>query len=424
MTLSSEKLAIQGGEPLYQGDWPSVFVGSEEFADEEKEAVLRVLDKKRVFRFLSRGIEDSEASRLEAGYREFSGRAHALAVSSGTAALITALAAAGIGPGDEVIVPAYTYIATAAAVIAVRAVPVITEIDRSLNLDPIDFERKITPFTKAVIPVHMRGVPARMDEIMDIARRKKLVVIEDVAQANGGTYHGKRLGSLGDLGCFSMQQYKIITAGEGGMVVTDDATYYQRCLIGHDAALRFWNRDLAIPSFPSENYRMSELSAALALAQFGKMPAILARLRATKARIVAQLRHVPGISLQDVPDEDGDCGVALIFFCESAERAKAFSAALKAEGIPNGTMYDNAIADRHIYRNWDYVLAKRGATPAGCPWTCGAYKGNVEYSPDMCAQSLDLLGRAVSLTLTQRLTDEQADLIATGIRKVAAGLEG
>ncbi len=343
-------------------------------------------------------------------------------MSSGTAALITALAAGGVGPGDEVIVPAYTYIATAAAVIAVRAVPVIAEIDRSLNLDPVDLERKITRYTKAVIPVHMRGVPARMDEIMEGARRKKLLVVEDVSQANGGMYRGKPLGSIGDFGCFSLQQYKVITAGEGGMVVTDNDEYYQRCLIGHDAAVRFWNRDLSVPSFPSENYRMSELSAALALAQFGKMPTILGRLRAIKARIVAQIRHAPGITLQDVPDEAGDCGIALILLCRTGDRAKEFSAALKAEGIPNGTTYDNTIADRHIYRNWDYVMAKRGATSAGCPWTCGAYKGNVEYSPDMCAQSLEILGRAVSLTLSQRMTDEQTDLIAAGIRKVAEGL--
>jgi 8-amino-3,8-dideoxy-alpha-D-manno-octulosonate transaminase len=195
-------------------------------------------------------------------------------------------------------------------------------------------------------------------------------------------------------------------------------------MTAHDAAFRFWQGENSIPSFSGENYRMSELAAALALAQFGKMPAILDRLRAIKSRIVSQIRHIPGITLQDVPDPEGDCGIALIFFCQTPDRAKEFSAALKAEGIPNGTMYDNTIADRHIYKNWDYVLAKRGATAAGCPWTCGAYHGNVEYAPDMCPRSLDYLGRAISLTLSQRMTDEQADLIAEGIRKVAAVLVG
>jgi dTDP-4-amino-4,6-dideoxygalactose transaminase len=424
MSLTTEKLAIHGGVPVYQGPWPSTFHGSEEFAEEEKAAVLRVLEKKRVFRFLPGGLEDSEAARLEAAYREMTGQGFALAVSSGTAALVTALVGAGVGPGDEVVVPAYTYIATAAAVIGARAVPVICEVDSSLNMDPADLERKITRYTKAVIPVHMRGVPARMDEIMSVARRRDLLVIEDVSQANGGRYKGKLLGAIGDLGCFSLQQYKVITAGEGGLVVTDDESTYQRCLMAHDTAIRFWkSADAAVlPSFPGENFRLSELSAALALAQLGKMSSILERTRATKARIVAQIRDAPGIQLQDVPDPSGDCGIALIFFCSSADLAKQFSAALKAEGIPNGTMYDNTIADRHIYRNWDYVLAKRGTTAANCPWSCGAYKGDVEYSPDMCPRSLDLLGRAVSLGITQRMEPEHADAIALGIQKVARAL--
>jgi dTDP-4-amino-4,6-dideoxygalactose transaminase len=275
-----------------------------------------------------------------------------------------------------------------------------------------------------VIPVHMRGVPARMAEIMDVARRKKLVVVEDVSQANGGSYRGRQLGAIGDFGCFSLQQYKVITAGEGGVVVTDDETSFQRCLMTHDSAMRFWQGDDAIAGFPGENYRLSELAAALALAQFGKLPSILERLRANKARVVAQIQYLPGVELQDVPDPVGDCGVALIFFCPTAERAKQFSAALKAEGIRNGTMYDNTIADRHIYRNWDYVLAKRGATAANCPWSCGAYHGNVEYSPDMCPRSLDYLGRAISIGISQNLTAEHTDLIAAGIRKVAQALLG
>lgn len=419
-----EKLAIHGGTPVRSEPWFPTFHGSEEFDDAEKAAVLKVLDKKRVFRFLGPGLEDSEAARLEDGYRAFTGRKHALAVNAGTSALISAIVGAGIGPGDEVIVPAYTFIATAAAVLTAHAVPVIAEVDNSLNLDPTDFERKITRYTKAVIPVHMRGVPARMNEIMAVARRHNLKVIEDVAQANGGTYRGQKLGAIGDVGAFSLQQYKIITAGEGGMLVTDDELIYQRALMQHDSAIRFWKGDSGIESFAGENYRLSELAAALALAQFGKMPAILGRLRAAKAAIVAQISGLPGIELQDLPDPEGDCGIALIFFCASPDQAKEFSRALKAEGIHNGTMYDNTIADRHIYCNWDYVLAKRGATAANCPWGCGCYKGNVEYSPDMCPQSLDYLGRAISIGLSQQMTNTDTRQIAEGIRKVAIALFG
>ena len=280
----AERLAIHGGKPVYSGSWFSPYHGSEEFAEEESEAVNRVLRKKRVFRF-AKGAEDSEAGRLEAAYREFTGRRYALAVNGGTSAVTAAVVGAGCGPGDEVIVPAYTYIATASAVLTARAIPVICEVDSSLNMDPADLERKITPFTKAVLPVHMRGVSARMDEIVAVARRHNLLVVEDVAQANGGTYKGRMLGSIGDIGAFSLQQHKVITAGEGGMVVTDDQTMHWRAVIQHDSAIRFWGSDIDIPHFPGENYRLSELSAALALAQFGKMASILARLRAVKARI-------------------------------------------------------------------------------------------------------------------------------------------
>jgi 8-amino-3,8-dideoxy-alpha-D-manno-octulosonate transaminase len=131
---------------------------------------------------------------------------------------------------------------------------------------------------------------------------------------------------------------------------------------------------------------------------------------------------VPGIELQDVPDPAGDCGVVVIFFCPTADRAKRFSEALKAEGIRNGTVYDNTIPDRHIYSNWDYVLAKRGATPANCPWSCGAYHGDVQYSADMCPKSLELLGRAILIGLNQQMPAEFADLIVAGVRKVAKAI--
>ena len=414
------RLAIDGGSPVRTGPWYPGFHGSEEIGDEEKAAVMRVLDRKRLFRFLVNGIDESDAARLEGRYREFIGRKHALAVNGGTTALIAALVGVGVGPGDEVIVPAYTFIATPAAVLAARGVPVICEVDESLNMDPEDFRRKLTPHTRAVIPVHMRGVPARMDEILAIARQAGIKVVEDVAQANGGMYRGRMLGSMGDIDAFSLQQYKVITAGEGGLVVTDDDNTYARARMQHDGAARFWAGGINVDTFAGENYRISELSAALALAQFDKMASILGRLRATKARITAGLSGIGGIQPQDVPDPAGECGVTAIFFCPDAESAKRTSVALKAEGIQNGTVYDNTIPDRHIYVNWDYVLAKRGASPMGCPWSCGAYKGDVSYAADMCPQSLALLGRAVLIPLHQWMQADDADAVVEGVGKVAA----
>ncbi|RKN62001.1 aminotransferase class I/II-fold pyridoxal phosphate-dependent enzyme [Paenibacillus ginsengarvi] len=215
-------------KPIRTKPWKFGLHSTEEFGQEEKDLVLGVLEKKRVFRFYGNDKSQSEAYQLEQLYRERTGTKHALAVNAGTSALVAALIGAGIGPGDEVIVPAYTYIATAAAVLIARAVPIIVEADDSLTMDPQAFEAAITPYTKAVIPVHMRGVPCRMDEIMEVATRRGIKVIEDVAQANGGSYKGKPLGSFGLAGCFSFQQYKLITAGEGGMVVTNDETLYER----------------------------------------------------------------------------------------------------------------------------------------------------------------------------------------------------
>ena len=176
-------------------------------------------------------MDESETAQLEKEYARFVGTRYALAVNSGTSALICALVAAGIGPGDEVLIPAYTWVATAGAVVSIGAVPVLCEIDESLTIDPEDMEKRITPYTKAVIVVHMRGMSCDMDRIMAVARAHDLRVIEDVAQANGGSYKGRRLGSFGDVGCFSLQQSKVITTGEGGMVVTDSEEIWQRAVI-------------------------------------------------------------------------------------------------------------------------------------------------------------------------------------------------
>lgn len=399
-------------------------LSASEIGDREREYVLRVLEKRRLFRYYPEGLDESEAASLEALYAERLGVRHSLAVNGGTSALVAALVGAGVGPGDEVIVPGYTYIATAAAVLIARAVPVIVEVDDSLTMDPAAFEAAITPYTKAVIPVHMRGVPSQMDEIMAIARRHDLLVIEDVAQANGGTYKGRGLGSIGDAGCFSFQQYKLITAGEGGLVVTDNEDIYTRAAIYHDGAFAFWiasqksDRE-AYSVFAGENYRMSEINAAIALAQSERLDSLLTRLRRIKSTIVAGISGVEPIQLQRIPDPEGDVSYSLIFYLPTSDDAVRFSELLRAEGIPNGTINRDGFPDRHIYCNWDYVLNKRGATEQDTPWNCQSYKGNVNYSPDMCPNTLDWLGRAISIGLHQDMVDEDCADVVEAIRKVA-----
>ena len=423
MRSAEANLALHGGSPVRTKPLPAALHGILEVGDEEIAAVTSVLRRKKIFRYLL-SDEDSYASRFEAEYREFTGCTYALAVTGGTTALVTALVGLGVSTGDEVIVPAYTYIATAAAVLTVGAIPVIAEVDDTLTLDPADVERKITPLTTCIIPVHMRGMPAQMDEIMDIARRHNLKVLEDVAQANGGEYHGRRLGSIGDAGIFSFQHYKVITSGEGGMVVTNDETTYARAACKHDSAMEFWRPNRGWQTFAGENARMCELRAAVGCVQFERMAGILEKTRSIKKRLTQLLQDTEWIRPHRVADPQGDCGLMFGFYTPSAEEAALFSRALAAEGIENGTIYNKGVPDRHIYTYWDYVMNKWSADRTGYPWAPQYYKGNVEYRPDMCPRTLDLLGRIITFGINQQWTEGDVDDVATAVRKVASAFAG
>jgi dTDP-4-amino-4,6-dideoxygalactose transaminase len=409
--------------PVRTKPWNYGLLSTAEIGDLEREYVLRVLEKRRLFRY-GEGIEDSEAEQLEQLYRERLGVRHCLAVNGGTSALIAALVGAGVGPGDEVIVPGYTYIATAAAVLIARAVPVIVEVDDTLTMDPRAFEAAITPQTKAVMPVHMIGVPCQMDEILAIARKHGLLVVEDVAQANGGSYNGTPLGSMGEVAGFSFQQYKLVTAGEGGLVATTHEEIYARAATYHDAALAFWATKPNMPyeMFPGENYRMSELNAAFVLAQSQRLDSLLERLRHVKRSIVAGIADVDQIRLQRIPDPAGDVSYRLVFYLETPGEAARFSELLLAEGIPNGTIHNSGFPDRHIYCNWDYVLNKRGISPNDNPWRNEHYRGDVQYSRDMCPNTLNWLGRAIAIELHQHMADEDCTDVVDAVHKVSAML--
>lgn len=413
------KLALYGGTPVRTKPWVSKYMGSEELGTEERARVLRVLEKKRIFRYLPVGIEDSEAATLENEYKGFLGTNYALAVNSGTSALICALVAAGVGPGDEVIIPAYTWVATAAAVAIVGAVPILAEIDSSLTLDPSDLKHKITSRTRAVIVVHMRGISAAMDEIMIIAKENGIKVIEDVAQANGGMYKGRMLGSIGDLGCFSLQQSKVITTGEGGMIVTNSEELWQRAVLYHDGAgyqFRFIERK--IPAFPGQNYRLTELQAALSLGQLEKMPAILRKTRQSKQDLAKRLREREKVQLAPIFGTESDLGVSLIFYLQSSKLAKLVAEALTAEGIPAFQVYDLETKDQHIYLNWEFLMNKQDPWGGSYPWDSPVYQGQVEYSKDTCPLTLELLSRAVQIHLNQFATDEDLEDLIQAIDKV------
>ena len=414
-----QRLAIKGGAPAKQNPDPPMYPGGMEIGDEEEQAVLEVLRAKRLFRYYGPGEADSKASQLERAFAEKTGARYAVAVTSGTAALVCGLQGIGIGPGDEVIVPAYTWIASASAVVAAGGIPVIAEVDETLLLDPADVERKITPYTKAIMPVHMRGAACRMDELMALANEHGLKVIEDVAQANGGSYKGQALGTFGDVGCYSLQFNKIITSGEGGMVVTNDESVWKRTNMYHDVIgalrLEFDAADLLC----GVNYRMPELLAAVALVQLRRLDGLIDAMRQRKRMLKAGIEDVTrrkGISFRELADPEGDTAIATVFFMDSAAQADAVSQALRAENIGAGTLYRPEGIDYHVYANWLPIINRRTWTNAGGPWRWA--QREIEYRPDMCPRSLDLLGRAVHLNVSPLLTNEDVEETIEGLNRV------
>src|SRR5438876_10088430 len=293
--------------------------GMELIGEEEIQEVLEVLRGGYLFRYgISLGAEvdprfKGKVYQVEREIAEYCGVRYAVAVNSGTSALLTALSGLGVGPGDEVIVPGYTFIASLSSIIYSRAVPVLAEVDRTFNLDPADVRAKITPRTKAIMVVHMMGNPARLDELKAIADKHGLLLIEDCAQAFGATYKGRPVGSIGHAGAFSFNVYKTITSGDGGMVVTDDEDVYRRCFAFHDQGHSPLRTGVEIGKRPfvGLDLRFTELQAAVLIAQFRKLPRIVGHLRANKKRYKEIIADLSGIEFRELPDPDGDCATML-----------------------------------------------------------------------------------------------------------------
>ena len=391
----------------------------------EIDAVTALLrDPESLFRY--RGEIPGQCGLFEQEACQKLGVAHALFVNSGTAALSCCLASLGIGPGDEVIVPAYTYIATAAAVVAVGAVPVLCEIDESLGLDPADVEKKITPYTRAVILVHMQGVPGRIQAVREVCRAKDVKLIEDCCQAIGTKYFGKYTGVDSDAFAWSLNYFKVITCGEGGVFFTNDDAAFLRGVYESDPGSPMWDSgllgDLQLPPHSRSGFRGNEISAAIARVQLEKLEDILAHTRGLKKRLIAKLNPPANYHLQHVDDPEGDNGVSTTLIANTADLARAFSAKLLEQGLSIGSVYNTGFPDRHIYTYWDSILTKTGATPAGYPWADPAYKGNVEYSKQSCPRTLDILARCLRLSFDLGYTQQNIDEIAEAINRVDTAL--
>lgn len=420
---ATAKLAINGGAPAVRQPLPPMYPGGMRIGQEEEDAVVEVIRSKRLFRYYGPQPGPSKVADLEKAFAAHMGAAYCVAVTSGTGALICSLTGIGVGPGDEVIVPAYTWIASASAVFAVGGVPIPAEVDESLTLAPADVERKITAHTKAIMPVHMRGAPCRMDALMDVARRHHLKVVEDAAQADGASFHGRRLGSIGDVGAFSLQFNKIITSGEGGMVITNSRDVFKRAVMFHDVIGGARNNIPEEEILPGVNFRMTELQAAVALVQLGRLDGLLDQMRQRKAMLknaMAGVAQRKGVAFRRENDPNGDAAVCLVFFLPEAERAHKVAEALTAEGAGAGVMYTPGRSDYHIYPYWSPIMNKRTWTPASGPWRW--HDGEVNYSPDMCPRTLELLSRAVHMDVSPDLSNDQVEEVAEALNKVLDAL--
>ena len=403
--------------------------GMELIGEEEKCEILDVLESGYLFRYGSQDNPDFKAKvyKFERRVANLIGVPYAVAVNSGTSALQVALSGLGVGPGDEVIVPGYTFIASFSSVIYARAIPILAEVDRTLNLDPEDVRKKITPRTKAILAVHMLGNPARLDVLKAIADEHGLLLIEDCAQAFGASYQGRMLGSIGQAGIYSFNIFKTITAGDGGMVVTNDEKAYRKFFGIHDqghSPLRM-GVEVGQRPFVGQDFRMTELAAAFLLAQLGKLDQIFKHLRGNKRRFKDAITGLPGLEFREITDPEGECATLLTVYLPNEKIARNVAEELNTKVV--------ADSGWHVYSNMEQILEKRTITPEGCPFTCPYYKGGeVEYWRGMLPQTDALLARAINISIgvsdpglgsafgvTMRDSSDSVDACAAEFRRAA-----
>ena len=335
--------------------------GFELFGDAEKKEVNEVMETGVLMRYGFDGMRNGnwKAKELESELQDYMNVKHAQLVSSGTAALTVALASAGVGAGDEVIIPTFTFVATFESIIALNAIPVVVEIDETLTLSPKAVEDAITNKSKAIMPVHMCGSMADLDALRDICKKNKLLLIEDACQAIGGTYKGKALGTVGDIGCFSFDYVKTITCGEGGALVTNNSEYAMNADHYSDHGHDHKGNDRGAETHPflGYNYRISELHAAVGLAQLRRIEEFLAIQKKNYSVIRKKLSTIPQIEFRKVPEGGEESYAFLNFFLPDLETSRKVMKAFKDHGI-DGCFhwYDN---NWHYIRKWQHLIEQK-----------------------------------------------------------------
>ncbi|XCF05173.1 DegT/DnrJ/EryC1/StrS family aminotransferase [Tamlana crocina] len=390
--------------------------GFELFGEQERKEVNDVLDNGVLMRYGFDGMRNGhwKAKELEAELQNTLQSNHVQLVSSGTAAVSIALASAGVGAGDEVIMPTFTFVASFEAIMMLGAIPVLVDIDDTLGLDPEAVKAAITPKTKAVMVVQMCGGMARMDALQEICKANKLLLVEDACQAIGGTYKNKPLGSIGDLGCFSFDFVKTITCGEGGAVVTSNKEYYTNADHYSDHGHDHVGNDRGAESHPflGYNFRISELHAAVGLAQVKRLPEFIETQKKHFNIIKDELSHIPEVTFRTVPEGGEENYGFLSFFLPDLESATKVSEAFKQNGVDACFHYYNN--NWHYIRKWDHLKNLKSLYPISKEVKDGLkYLQTKDFS-----QSDNYIARNISCLIKLSWTEEEVKIRAQKMAKI------
>ncbi len=406
------KLALFGGEKAKK----TAFGTGKRFGEEELQQLKEALDQNTLFYWSGTKVKE-----MNRKFAEMYGSEYSVATSSGTASIHVALGTVGVTAGDEVITSPITDMGSVIGILYQNAIPIFADLDpHTYNLDPKSVEEKITDKTKAILVVHLAGNPADMDAIMEIARKHNVKVIEDCAQSYMSYYKGKLAGTIGDIGCFSLNDFKHISAGDGGMVLVNDEETYVRAFRFADKNYNRFSKDPDATrriDFLAPNYRMSELQGAVGIAQLDKLESICERRNVYGERISEGIKDLPGIYIPKIEDGNKSSYWFYMFRINEEEAGVSrneFSKALAAEGVPNQAGYIPAC----VYE-YDMFKNKNAYDGTDCPWGCKYYGKEIEYKTGMCPTAEEILSTAIRLTVNEFYTMEDADDVIQAIRKVA-----